>query len=81
MTGNIMSTFTKKILFTTKSFLLYNFMVVENEQKAFIRVIITSLSNKAAKKKLGSYYWIRIDIEILFIILFHYLIFLSQSFI
>ena len=66
-----MSTFTKKILFTTKSFLLYNFMVVENEQKAFIRVIIASFSKKAAKKKLGSYYWIRIDIEIQFIILFN----------
>ena len=46
-----MSTLTKKILFTTKSFLRYNFMVVENEQKAFIRVIIASLSKKATKKK------------------------------
>ena len=46
-------------------------MVVENEQKAFIRVIIASFSKKAAKKKLGWYYWIRIDIKILFIILLH----------
>ena len=53
MTGNIMSILTKKILFTTKSFLLYNFMVVENEQKAFIRVIIASFVKEGSKEGVG----------------------------